>query len=196
MNLKHYFQTTKSYIAAKSDFIIGVIVVIIFIALIVSTIAFIQNHLPRIVYQPTNACELLTLKKAKEFLGERTLKSGATAPVQNENTATSKCGYTDGNPATENLIVAAIIIRSGINDTGVEQNRTEFAGGRPDENVEIINELGDSAYYNQANGQLNVLNGRDWIIISYGVGSNPETNTIEKSVELAQKLLNDQTKRA
>lgn len=196
MNLKHYFQTAKSYVTAKSDTIIGAAVVAIIIALIISIIAFIQNNTPKVVYQPTDACKLFSLEKAKGTLGGRTLKSGYTAPTQNENTATSKCGYTDGNPATENLIVAAIIVRSGINENGVEQNRSEFVSGRPDQNVEIINELGDSAYYNQANGQLNILHGRDWIILSYGVGSNPETNTVEKSVELAQKILKDQTKRA
>jgi hypothetical protein len=195
MNLKHYLQTTKSYISAKSDTIIGITVVAIMIALIVSIIAFIQNSTPKIVYQPAKACNLLTLEKAKDMLGARTLKSGVTEPVQNENTATSKCGYTDGNPDTKNLLVAAIIVRSGVNDDGVEQNRSEFTGGRPDENVEIINDLGDSAYYNQANGQLNVLDGRNWIIFSYGIGSNPATNTVEKSVELAKKVLSGQTKR-
>ena len=196
MNLKHHFHTAKTYIAAKSDTIIGIAVIIIVAALIVSIVAFIQNSTPRIVYQPAKACDLLTIEKAREMLGNRTLKSGVSDPVQNENTATSKCGYTDGNPDTKNLVVAAIVVRSGINDKGVEQNRSEFTSGRPDVDVEIINELGDSAYYNQANGQLNVLDGRNWIIFSYGVGSSTDTNSVEKSVELAKKVLRDQTKRA
>jgi hypothetical protein len=87
------------------------------------------------------------------------------------------------------MIVAAMTVRSGINDKGVEQNKTEFSVGRPHKNIEIVKDLGDNAYFNQTLGQLNILDGRKWIILSYGVGSAPEANTVDKAVELAHKII-------
>lgn len=59
-----------------------------------------HNVMPAIVYQPTRACDLLTPSEAKALLGNNTLHSGQQDPKQSDNTATSNCGYTDGNPDT------------------------------------------------------------------------------------------------
>ncbi|MES2630425.1 MAG: hypothetical protein V4611_00505 [Patescibacteria group bacterium] len=174
----------------KKELIIGSIVVVA-VALIVTGIVWaINNSGPKIDYQPAVACELLTLDEAKELMGNNAVGSAVTAPVISGDISTSKCGYTDGNTDTANLIVAAINVRSAINDKGVEQNKTEFTKGTPEENVVIVNGLGDKAYFNEANGMLNVLDGKNWILISYGPGSDPAANTLEDAAELAQKVIN------
>lgn len=188
--MNQHVETTKEYIKKyKIEFIIGLVVVILAIAAIITVTIIARSSVPKIVYQPANACDLLTIAKAKELLGDNTVASGAKDPLVSGNTATSRCGYTDGNPDTQNMIVAAITVRSGIDDKGVQQNKTEFTNGKPTQAVEDVSDLGDGAYFNQQNGQLNVLNGRDWIIFSYGPGSAPESNTVEQAVQLAQKVV-------
>ena len=173
----------------KKEIIIGAVVIGLVAIAITTIVYFVSNSGVKIVYQPTKACELLTFDEAKQLVGENAVTSGSTEPAISGNTATSKCGYTDGNADTNALIVAAILVRSGINDKGVEQNQTEFVSGRPTDNVEIIENVGDKAYYNEERGQLNILNGRDWIVISYGPGTEQQANTLEDALKLAEKLV-------
>ncbi|HMI09649.1 MAG TPA: hypothetical protein VK497_04635 [Candidatus Saccharimonadales bacterium] len=188
--MNHYIQATKTYITThRKKLAIGAAVILGIIVLITAIVLFVRNSTPKIVYQPANACGLITLTEAKELLGNNTLNSNANNPVVSGNTAASRCGYTDGNPDTNNMIVAAIIVRSGVNDKGVQQNKTDFEAGKPSKNIETVKNLGDSAYFNQKLGQLNILDGREWIILSYGVGSAPEANTVDKAIELARKVL-------
>lgn len=163
---------------------------VIFIVIIIAAVALLtQLSKPNIVYQPAKACDLLTASEATELLGSKTIPSSSSDVIISDDTGVSKCGYTDGDPDTNNMIVAAIIVRSAINDNGIQKNKTEFVAGTPKTGVETVKGIGDRAYFNQMSGQLNVLNGKNWIVISYGVGNSPETNTIEKAVELARKVI-------
>jgi hypothetical protein len=188
--MHHHIQSTKTYIMShKKELAIGASVVLGAVVLITVITLFARNGAPKVVYQPANACDLLTLPEAQGLLGNKTIASNIENPVLSGNTATSKCGYTDGNPDTNSMVVAAIMVRSGVNDDGVLQNQTEFAASRPDDHVETVNDLGDSAYFDQKLGQLNVLDGHEWIIISYGVGSAPATNNVDDAVGLAYKVV-------
>ena len=176
----------KSY---KKELIIGAAVVVGFLAIIGIIALAIYSSIPKVVYQPAKACELFTQLEAQELIGNSAFNTNADAPVLSGNLAVSKCGYADGNPDKEKVIIAAINVRSGINDKGVDQNISEFKSGIPSQGVEEVKDLGDKAYFNLAAGQLNVLNGRDWIIFSYGVGSAPQENTVENAVLLAKKVV-------
>lgn len=187
--MKDHITKVKKYtLQHKKKFVIGALVA--GVSIIVVALLFISSNMTRIVYQPTKACELLTEAEAQELLGGKTISSNISSPVVSNDTAVSKCGYTDRNPDVNSMIVAAIIVRSGINDAGVAQNKTEFVKNRPKEGTDTVKGFGDRAYYNQKLGQLNILDERNWIILSYGVGSTPESNTLEKSVELANKVVN------
>jgi len=187
--MKQHLKTAKNFIVKRNELFIGLAIVggLILLTIIIALLAY--NSVPKVVYQPTKACDLLTDSRAKELLGSGALRGNATDPVQTENIATSKCAYSDSNPDVNSMMVAAVIVRSGVNDAGVAQNKTEFKNGKPTEHVEAVKNIGDDAYFNQERGQLNILNGRNWIILSYGVGSTPELNTVEKTVELAHKIL-------
>ena len=194
--MKHYFETAKSYVIDhKKDFTIGASIFVV-LALVATLIIFIANniqHPAKIVYQPAEACKLFTPAEAKDLLGAKAINSGTSDLVLSGNTTTSKCGYADGNPDMTQAVIAAIIVRSGINDQGVAQNKSEFVNGMPTANVQTVNDVGDKAYFNQANGQLNVLDGRDWIIISYGVGADPTGNTVDDAVKLAKIVIRSNT---
>ena len=188
--MKQYIQAIKTYITThKKALAIGTAVILAIVVLITAIILFIQNSKTKIVYQPANACDLLTPDEARELLGNKSIHSGVQTPVLSGDTAISRCGYTDGNPDTNNMIVAAIVVRSGVNDKGVAKNKTEFETNQSAKDVESVKNLGDSAYFNKAIGQLNVLSGHEWVIFSYGVGPAPSTNTLDNAVRLADKVL-------
>jgi hypothetical protein len=187
--MKQFIQTAKNYILTyKKQIAITGTTLVIIAAIVAVIIIVIQNSATKIVYQPVNACDLLTPKKARELLGNASIHSGVQTPVVSGDTATSRCGYTDGNPDVNSMVVAAIVVRSGVNDEGTQKNETEFDTGRP-ENVDDVKQLGDNAYFNKNNGQLNVLKDHDWIIFSYGVGASPSMNTMEDAIKLADKVL-------
>jgi hypothetical protein len=181
-------DNTKSA-ASRKELIIGASVVVGIIAIIVAIVFAVQNSQPKIDYLPVAACDLFTQAEARELLGEQAFNSNSDKAVISGDTATSKCGYTDGNPDTNKMVVAAIIVRSGVNDKGVQQNKDQFSKGKPLNGVEDVSDLGDAAYYNQVLGQLNVLKGKNWIIFSYGLGSSPEANNLNDAVKIARKVI-------
>jgi hypothetical protein len=188
--MKQYIQTAKNYFSAhKKKFSIGVGSVLVIVVLITLIVLAVKNNETKIVYQPANACDLLTREEAQELLGSSAIHSSMIDPALSGDTATSKCAYTNGNPDVNNMVVAAIVVRSGVNDKGVKQNNKEFDTGRPTKDIETVKGLGDKAYFNKDLGQLNVLSGYDWIILSNGTGSAPSTNTLKNAVNLANKVL-------
>jgi hypothetical protein len=189
--MNHYIQAAKTSIAAhKKEYIIGMGVILGVIVLVTMILVlFIQNSTPKIDYQPTNGCDLFTNSEAQALLGAKAINTTAKTPLITGDTAVSDCGYADGSPDTNSMIIAAIIVRSGINNKGVQKNKTEFDASKSGKNMEMVKDLGDSAYFNQTLGQLNVLDGRKWIILSYGVGSSPEANTVDQAVQVARKLI-------
>lgn len=173
----------------RKELVIGAGVIVGVIAIIVAIVLVLHGSQTKIDYQPVAACDLFTQTEAQELLGAQAFNSNSDAPVLTGNTATSRCGYTDGNPSTDKMVVAAIIVRSGVNDSGVAQNKTEFTNGKPTNGVDDVKGLGDNAYFNQSLGQLNVLDGKKWIIFSYGLGSTPDANTLDDTVKLAHTVL-------
>lgn len=143
-----------------------------------------------VVYQPTKACERFTPTEAQDLLGDNVISVDTKKPVVSGNIATSKCSYTDRNPNQNSMKVAAVAIRSGVNDDGSAQNKREFAAHKnANPGVQSITGVGDAAFFNPVNGQMNILQGRDWLIISYGAGVSPEANTVEDVTHVAQLVL-------
>ncbi len=188
--MNHYVSAAKAYLKEhKKDIIAGlpVPIGIIIIAVIIGSAIYANS--PHVVYQPAKACDLLTPSKAEDLLGNKVLSSDQNSPAISGNVATSKCSYTDENPDENAMKVLALAVQSGINETGVKQNKAGFTSSKPKSSVEDVKGLGQSAYFNKANGQLNILDGRRWIILSYGIGSTPQDNTLDDALILAHKVL-------
>lgn len=188
--MKSRFEAAKSYINKHRDNLTTAAILVALVVVVCGVVFFfVESSKPNIVYQPTKACDLLTTAKAKSLLGNAALTTADEAPVIGRETAVSKCGYTDGNPDMNSAVVAAVIVRSGINDPGDAKNKSEFAMGASGNSVRTVKDLGEKAYFNSQKGQLNILRSHDWIVISYGTGAAPETNTLEKALELARTIL-------
>lgn len=185
--MKNAIETTKTYITThKRDSIIILVLTLVVAGLIA---LFIYNNMSRIVYQPTDACDMLTPAKAQDLLGEKVISVDTKGATVSGDIAISKCSYTDSSENKDLMVVAAIAVRSGINDKGVQKNKIDFATSRANDTVEDVKNLGESAYFNPLRGQLNILDGRRWIIVSYGFGTSPEDNDINKAIELANIAL-------
>lgn len=184
--MNQYIETAKKFIIIRKKELTIVAAAAIGLLAIVTLITLVtRSAAPNVVYQPVEACKLFTSIEASKLLQVTAVESTNSQPVITKDTAVSKCGYTDGNTEVNAMKVAAVIVRSGINDAGVLQNQSEFASGKTGEFIEAVKGVGDSAYFNKGNGQLNVLDGRNWIIISYGVGSAPQNNSKDDAVKLA-----------
>lgn len=191
MNLKKYIEDVKSYIKThESDIKVGVPIVVFVVALVGAIMFATYRNMPNIVYQPVKACSLLTPAEAQSMLGERVISVEKDKPVIVKDLATSKCSYTDENPDQNGMMVAAVAVRSGINDKGVAQNKADFAAAKAGKAVEEVKGLRGSAYFDNEKGLLNILDGRSWIILNYGVGAAQEANSIEKAIEFAHKVQN------
>lgn len=185
--MKKSVASIKSYIVQHNEFFIGMGIIIGLLG-IVAVIAFF--NMPHYAYQPVKACDLFTPAEAQELLGDKVLNVNKNEnPKVSGDVASSGCSYTDSN--TENMVVAAIAVQSAVNDDGIAKNKADFAASKAanKNTVQDVKDIGDSAYFNKTNGQLNVLEGTKWIKFSYGVGSDPQSNTVEKSLELARKVV-------
>lgn len=180
-------RTALDYVSTHRS---NVIVYTAIAALIIFFIAlFIYNNPNKIVYQPTKACDLLTPAEAQKLLDDDVISTEKNTPLISENTATSKCSYSDRNPDSKKMKVVAVAIRSGINDEGDMQNKVDFEANKQDPGIELVKNVGDDAFFNEVKGQLNVLSGHNWIILSFGAGSSPEKNSIEDALKLASIVL-------
>ena len=186
-----FLKKLKKYITEHNEAFIGgaIVVGLIVIVAIVAIVSGLSG--PRIDYKPVKACDLFTPTEAQKLIGgEKVIGVDTKDPVIEGNAATSKCSYTDDNADPNQMIVAAVALRSAINDQGVLENKNDFATARANNNVDTVTGIGEDAYYNKVNGQLNILSDKKWIIISYGAGAKPQDNTPEKAVELAKVVLN------
>lgn len=192
--MKEYYRKSKEYVQGhKKEFTTGITaVVVIAVIFIVLALVSYNSRQPKIVYEPANACDLLTLDEAKTLLGDNTINGVVTTPVQSGNLTVSRCSYSDGSPDTGHAVVAAIIVRSGINDAGIQQNKAEFNAGKPSAGIEDVQGIGDDAYFNTGLGQLNVLKDSTWVLMSYGPAASPQSNTLEDAEKLAKLVLNAQ----
>lgn len=179
-------QTDETY---KKEITVGAIILFIVAAMVAVVMLAIYNSQPKITYQPAKACDLLATDEARGLLGDKTIRTNIKDPEIDGDTATSGCGYTDGNADMEKATVMAINVRAAVNDKGTEQNKMEFSAGQPHA-AKVIKNVGERAYWNAETGQLNLLSGRNWVIISYGVGATPQANALNDAITLAKKVLN------
>ncbi len=182
-------ETTKTHLVThRRKYLIGVSIAVVLAALIA---LFLYNYHPKVTYKAQNACELFTPAKAQDLLGDHVINVNTNKTTIDGNVGTSKCSYTDSNANQNQMKVAAVAIRSGINDAGVAQNNKEFASAKGRGTMQAVQNIGNDAFFNPALGQLNILSDRMWIIVSSGIGATPENNTLSDDLTLARKVLSN-----
>ena len=148
-----------------------------------------QSQRIDIVYQPTSACTLLTKSIAQEFLGKEVLGGNGDQEIGDTGTATSDCSYTDSNEDENAMRVIAVKVRSGYDDTGVAQNKRDFAAHKAANDTEAVENVGTQAFFNRTNSQLHVLTDKTWMIVSYVEGKTPSLDALGKTTAIAKRML-------
>lgn len=187
--MKYYARTIKPYVSDhKQQFLmaLGIIAIIIIVPLVAWAI---RSQKPS--YEPAKACDMLTVTRAENLLGERVNNIEANKPVTANNIATSKCGYTDVDRS--NMHVAALVVKSAVNDKGISELHKAFKKQLSVQGNEPVKHLANSAYFNTEHGLLYVLDHKNVLIISYGAGANPSANDLTQLVDLAHTLLKKPT---
>lgn len=188
--VKEYLGSLRAYVLARKGqvkvggYIVLGVAVIGFVIML-----FIYNYQSRqvvIKYTPVAACSLLAQDEAETLLGGKAIQRATEQTIEG-NLASSKCSYTDMN--ANNFQIAAVAVRSAINDAGVVTNKEQFTANRTANKTETVTGIGDEAYYVRLNGQLHVLKGEQWLILSFGSASDNSSHTLDATKRLANKVI-------
>lgn len=183
--LTNYIQKNKKKVLINT----GLVLVI---AALASGPFWYKEQLKKQYYEPTKACDMLTVNQAADILKtERVIKVEKNEPIlsHDNSLATSKCAFTDSNPDTAKMKLVAVAVQSAIDDAGVAKNKTDFETLSQEADMVRVDNLGKNAFYNTKEGQLNILQDKRWVMISYGLANAPEATEVETVKSIAQDLL-------
>ncbi len=141
-----------------------------------------------------DACEVLTESVAKQVLGDGATKGDTSAGnASTDDVSVSNCTYTlkpstggSGLQQVQNTSVAGLLVRSAKSKVGADSNKSVFAN-KPS-GAEDVSGYGDQAFWNPQYGQLNILKGGNWYIISQYTGVNSTKGTIDQAKALADAM--------
>lgn len=140
------------------------------------------------------ACDVLTEAAAKKVLGDSATKGDTAAgDVATDDVSVSNCVYTvksTGGTIKEQLqnsTSAAVLARGAKTSKGAEGNKYVFGEGKP-AGVQDVSGYGDKAYFNPDYGQLNILKGNNWYIISNQKGPKTTEATLEQAKALGDAI--------
>lgn len=137
------------------------------------------------------ACDVLTLDEAKLLLGEAATVGTNTDPLTSPAISIDNCSYTNNAATVGDIRIITLTTRSALNEEGRKSNIDVFS---PDyveypANAEVVEGLGDKAFWDPNSRQLAILDGDLWLGIVYG-GTNPANNTLEDAKKVAELVLN------
>lgn len=139
-------------------------------------------------YVVKKACDILTLSNAKQLFGIENVTTNPednTASTETNDIVQSSCTYV-AKTGPSGFQTASILVRSATSDAGNSSNSQHFIQKRP-VNTQDVTGYGDRAYWNIQLGQLNILKGNTWYIVSLG---SPTINqrTLGETEKLAKVI--------
>jgi len=85
--------------------------------------------------------------------------------------------------------VIAVAVQSGINDKGIEKIKNDFSSSQKANKVEVVDGLGEAAFYMSITGQVHVRDDHHWYIFSRSTGDEATSVPKDQVIEFAKKLL-------
>jgi hypothetical protein len=143
-------------------------------------------------FLPVDACDILSEVIAKQVLGNDINKVSTNSnAVNSADMIVSTCIYTTKFTPTASSTVpkvsgANVLVRAAKTQTGADSNKTQFLGYNGSD-VQKVDGIGDSAFYNKDFMQLNVLKGNNWYTVSF-YRDSLSNSTLEGDKALAEKL--------
>ena len=142
-----------------------------------------------------DACDVLNDAVAKKVLGDGAEKGDTSAgTASSDDVSVTNCVYTykavttgsvkDQLASTDH---AGLLVRSAKTKAGADSNKTPFTSAKPGA-AQDVSGYGEKAYFNPTMGQLNVLKGGNWYIISRYKGTSSTKATLDDVKQLADAL--------
>lgn len=111
------------------------------------------------------ACDIFSLKDAVAVLGDgATQTTSLKTPANGQKTVTN-CLYSYDPGSLSDLVTVNLLLQGA----APNQAKQSFENARP-KNAKVIKGYGDGAYWDPALGQLDILKGKYWLIVSAGTG--------------------------
>lgn len=139
-----------------------------------------------------DACAILNEAIAKTVLGDNAKKGDLpNSEVSTKDVSVSSCVYTAKiNPSAPVRIAntkgVGLLVRAGKTNAGKKSNQDQFSTYKPSGVQDVVG-LGDSAFFNPQFGQLNILKGGNWYIVTNYSG-NAMGGTLDTNKTLANLL--------
>lgn len=156
---------------------------------LVTTIALISCAAALVAAAADNeASRIFTAESAQQVLGGPVAPAArnSTADIKNGATIVSQCSYS-ANTGDTALSVSLTLRRAATAD----EAKSIFASSKKIYDGKDVAELGDQAYRTTAPGQLNVLKGKDWLIITAGAFPKADPALQEKAAREILKNLHE-----
>ena len=132
---------------------------------------------------------ILTPDVAERIFGAlaEAAKVNSQADTKSGEAVVSRCSFSWKNAAGTATIVSLLIRRAPT----LEEGKAIFLASKLTQHDEEIANLGDAAYRTAAPAQLNVLKGRNWLVISAGTSPTPDPGLQEKAAREILKNIQD-----
>jgi hypothetical protein len=137
-----------------------------------------------------DACDVLTENIAKQVLGDTAKNGEIPGGTSTKDVTVSSCVYTaridpNGKISISNTKGVSVLVRAAKTNTGAGTNKAQFSSAKP-AGVQDVSGIGDAAYFDPQFGQLNILKGGNWYIVTNYAGST--NGTVESNKLLANLL--------
>jgi hypothetical protein len=135
------------------------------------------------------AATILTPDVAKAIFGApaEAAKVNSETDMKSGTAVVSRCSYSIKNDAGTATNISLLFRRAAT----LEEGKAIFLASKLAHHDEEISDLGDAAYRTVAPAQLNVLKGRNWLIISAGAFPKPDPILQEKAAREILKNIPD-----
>ena len=139
-------------------------------------------------FRSVDACSVLTMQDAISQLGDGAKKGDSTAGnAGSDDLAVSNCIYYTTSTSTSGYRSVSLLARAAKTKDGSTSNISQFKDLKPPA-VKDVSGIGDAAFWNPDTGQLNVLVGDNWYIISNGSSRANERKQLD-AVAIATRIL-------
>lgn len=179
----------------KSIWIMGVVVIVVIALAAVVAVIVLNNKKTaapdtnsqagtsaKQTYSSPKACDVLTLETAQQVAPGATASDIPAADANSDSIVVSNCNYYDA----ANKVSVGLLVRGAKDEVGAKSNKAQFdalpAGAQP------VSGYGDKAYWDANFGQLNILKGDNWYILSSGPAL-PSSRTLDTAKQLADAIV-------
>jgi hypothetical protein len=135
------------------------------------------------------AATILTPEVAQRIFGGpvEAAKLNSEADMKSGAAVVSRCSYSKNDDAGTATNISLLLRRAAT----LEEGKAIFLASKLTHHDEEISDLGDAAYRTTAPAQLNVLKGRNWLIISAGPFPKADPGLQEKTAREILKNIQD-----